>query len=48
VNRLLILEPGVRCFRAALIVAKAASTVSGTPAGAHNAERKNPVAWRTG
>jgi len=48
VSRLLILEPEVRLFRAAFIVAKVASTVSGTPAGAHNVERE--VRWlaRTG
>jgi len=44
VNRLLILEPGVRRFWVAFIVAKVASTVFGTPAGAHNAGRENPVA----
>jgi len=38
-SQLLILEPGVRRFRGAFIVAKAASTVSGAPAGAHHAER---------
>jgi len=44
VTWLFILEPGVRRFRAAFIVAKAASTVSGAPAGAHHAEREIPVA----
>jgi len=37
-SQLLILEPGVRRFRAAFIVAKAARTGSGAPAGAHHAE----------
>jgi len=48
VSRLLILEPKVRLSRFAFIVGKAASTVSGTPAGAHNVERE--VRWlaRTG
>jgi len=44
----MILEPGVRRFWAAFIVAEAERTVSGAPAGAHHAEREIPVACATG